>query len=266
MFDKLTLVIICSTNLAVWSGLGADLDAPMTDHAAKRTKRETTLASDITEELRRDIISGSLAPGGKIRLRQVAERFGVGMSPVREALNRLARDRLVNQSDLRGFRVAPISADELDELMRARCWLNETGLRESIKRGGAVWEEAVLLSFHRLSRVPDRLPEPARAGNAAMNPQWEAAHRVFHRSLLEACGSRWIVEFCDQLFDVADIYRHVARASPLASSREPVDEHRAIMEAAIARDADRAVDLLNRHFLHTVTLYHDAVATMTRDG
>jgi GntR family transcriptional regulator, carbon starvation induced regulator len=234
----------------------------MIDSASKRTKRETTLASDITEELRRDIISGSLAPGGKIRLREVAERFGVGMSPVREALNRLSRDRLVNQSDLRGFRVAPISEGELDELMRARCWLNETGLRESIKRGDAAWEEAVLLSFHRLSRVPDRLP----LSRTAVNPEWEAAHRVFHRSLLEACGSRWVVEFCDQLFDVADIYRHVARASPEASMREPIDEHRAIMEATIARDADKAVDLLNRHFMRTVTLYKDAVAAMNKEG
>jgi GntR family carbon starvation induced transcriptional regulator len=230
----------------------------MTDAAAKRTKRETTLASDITEELRRDIISGGLAPGGKIRLRQVAERFGVGMSPVREALNRLSRDRLVNQSDLRGFRVAPVSEGELDELMRARCWLNEIGLRQSIARGDAAWEEAVVVAFHRLSRVPDRLgPSPT-----AVNPAWEAAHRVFHRSLLEACSSHWIVDFCDQLFDLADIYRHVSRTARDALTREPLDEHRAIMEATVARDADKAVDLLNRHFLQTASLYKDAVAAM----
>jgi GntR family carbon starvation induced transcriptional regulator len=237
----------------------------MIDSDSKRAKRETTLASDITEELRRDIISGSLAPGGKIRLRQVAERFGVGMSPVREALNRLSRDRLVDQSDLRGFRVAPISESELDELMRARCWLNEIGLRQSIERGKAAWEEAVLLSFHRLSRVPERLPAADISIRPAINPAWEAAHRVFHRSLLAGCGSRWIVDFCDQLFDVADIYRAVARASPQASAREPTDEHRAIMEAAVARDADQAVDGLNRHFMRTVTLYKDAVAAMNKE-
>jgi GntR family carbon starvation induced transcriptional regulator len=231
----------------------------MIDSTAKRTKRETTLASDITEELRRDIISGSLAPGGKIRLRQVAERFGVGMSPVREALNRLSRDRLVDQSDLRGFRVAPISEAELDELMRARCWLNETGLRQSIARGDAAWEEAVVVAFHRLSRVPDRLTPTG----TAVNPEWEAAHRVFHRSLLEACGSHWIVDFCDQLFDLADIYRHVSRAARAAVTREPTDEHRNIMEATIARDADKAVDLLNRHFMRTASLYKDAIAAMT---
>src|SRR4051812_35879179 len=230
----------------------------MSDTAAKRAKRETTLASDITEELRRDIISGSLAPGGKIRLRQVAERFGVGMSPVREALNRLSRDRLVDRSDLRGFRVAPISEAELDELMRARCWLNETGLRQSIARGKAAWEEAVVLAFHRLSRVTDRLTPT----DTAVNPEWEAAHRVFHRSLLDACGSHWIVDFCDQLFDLADIYRHVSRAARDAQSREPTDEHRAIMEATIARDADKAVELLNHHFLRTAALYKDAVAAM----
>lgn len=225
----------------------------MTD--GKRIKRETTLASDITEELRRDIISGSLAPGGKIRLRQVAERFGVGMSPVREALNRLSRDKLVRQSDLRGFRVAPISQTELDELMRARSWLNEVGLRESIRRGDSAWEEAVVLSFHRLSRHPHRLPGP----DARMNPEWEAAHRLFHRSLLTGCNSHWIVDFCEQLFDVADIYRHLARSTPGAIAREQDDEHRFIMEATIARKADEAVDLLNRHFRRTVELYKTAI-------
>jgi DNA-binding GntR family transcriptional regulator len=222
----------------------------------KRAKRETTLASDITEELRRDIINGSLAPGGKIRLREVAQRFGVGMSPVREALNRLSRDRLVDQSDLRGFRVAPISEGDLDELMRARCWLNEIGLRESITRGDAAWEETVVLAFHRMSRLPRRIT----ATDTKVNPDWEAAHRVFHRSLLLACGSRWIIDFCDQLFDVADIYRHVARTTPEAVARESMQEHRFIMEATIARDADKAVDLLNHHFMKTVTFYKSAVS------
>ena len=236
--------------------------AAMSDETIKRPKRETTLASNLTEEIRRDIISGGLVPGGKIRLREVAQRYGVGMSPVREALNRLSRDRLVDQSDLRGFRVAPISAAELDELMRARCWLNEIGLRESIRNGDAAWEEAVLLSFHRLSRLPRRLVP----GQRAVNPEWEAAHRNFHRSLLQACGSRWIVEFCDQLFDVADIYRHVARSTLEAAAREGEDEHRALMEAAVSRDADRAVELLNRHFLRTVTLYKSALAAGDRGG
>jgi DNA-binding GntR family transcriptional regulator len=227
----------------------------MTDDTAKRAKRETTLASNITEELRRDIISGDLAPGVKIRLREMAQRYGVGMSPVREALNRLSRDRLVDQNDLRGFRVAPISESDLDELMRARCWINETGLRQSIRHGDAAWEETVVLAFHRLSRLPRRI-NPA---DVRINPEWEAAHRNFHRSLLQGCGSHWIVDFCDQLFDVADIYRNVARSAQQATQREGENEHRSIMEATVARDGDKAVALLNGHLMRTVTLYKAAL-------
>jgi len=234
----------------------------MIDGPVRRPKRETTLASSITAELRRDIISGGLAPGEKIRLREVAQRFGVGMSPVREALNRLSRDRLVHQSDLRGFRVAPISEVELEELMRARCWLNEIGLRESIARGDVAWEESVILAYHRMSRLPRRLVPT----DHAVNPEWEEAHRAFHRSLIQGCGSRWIVDFCDQLFDVADIYRSVARAVPEALAREPEDEHGFIMQAVIARNAEKAVSLLNNHIQRTVTLYKRAVETVRKEA
>jgi GntR family carbon starvation induced transcriptional regulator len=216
-----------------------------------------TLASSTYARLRRDIIEGAFAPGSKLRMRQLCDRYAVGFSPIREALNRLLHDGLVRQTDLRGFAAAPLSGAELDELTKTRCWLNELALRQSIEYGDSAWEEQVVLTYHRLSRIPLWIPgeDPANRG---VNPAWEIAHRAFHASLISACGSSWLLGFCEQLFDVADRYRNLSH-SPAVRRERQSDEHRPIMEATIARDAERAVQLLTQHLLRTAELGHRAL-------
>jgi len=234
----------------------------MSTETGTHQKRSETHVSAITKELRRDIITGQLPPGGKLKVRQLAERFGVGLSPIRESLNRLSREWLVHHNELRGFSVSSVSERDLDELMRARCWLNERALRESIAHGDSAWEENVLLAYHRLSRIPRINPN----SGPLVNPVWEVAHRVFHRNLINGCGSHWVIDICDQLFDVSDIYRHIARATPAQNDREHGDEHKPIMEAALARDADRAVELLVAHFMLTAELCREPLRRLATEG
>ncbi|MDT3683979.1 MAG: GntR family transcriptional regulator [Pseudorhodoplanes sp.] len=218
-------------------------------------KQGETLTSAVFDALRRAVITGEFAPGEKLRVRQLAERFGTGLSPIREALNRLLRDGLVEQSDLRGFSVAPTTEADLDELTKARIWANEKALRESIAHGDAAWEESVLIAYHRLSRIEARL----ESSPPDIDPAWDAAHATFHRQLTAACGSRWLIGFCTQLFDLADRYRHLSRLAPQAGMRRRNDEHRMIMEATVARDADKAAALLSEHFLTTARLSRAAL-------
>jgi GntR family transcriptional regulator, carbon starvation induced regulator len=206
-----------------------------------RENEAATLASTVYEQLRRDIVSVRLEPGEKLRVEALRTRYGVGGSPVREALNRLSAEGLVWQQDQKGFRVAPVSQQELEELTRTRCWVNETALRDSIECGDQVWEEAIVLAFHRLSRTPGRL------GDGSLNPAWEKQHRAFHAALISACRSRWLLNFAEMLFDCADRYRHLADAVRPRSKRNVEAEHRGILEATIARQADKAVALLNAH-------------------
>lgn len=201
-----------------------------------------TLASRAFQRLRRDIIEGVFPAGEKLRIRPLCERYGVGVSPMREALNRLSRDDLVEQTDLRGFSVAAVSEEDLTELTRARIWMNGVALRESIARGDAAWEESVILTYYRMSRIP-------RAA-LSRDPAWEAAHRGFHTALIAACGSRWLIRACEQLFDAADRYRYLSRAAGDAEGPRQ-DEHRPMMEAAVARETEMAVHLLEAHFLRT---------------
>ena len=214
--------------------------------SSKVVKVHGTLASAAYERLRHEVMTAQLLPGQKLNIRQLCERYEMGLSPVREALNRLLRDGLITQADQQGFRVAPIGVEQLDELTRTRCWLNELALRESIAHGDAAWEEGVVLACHRLLRLPR---DPLDGDTPLRNLDWEDAHRAFHESLLAACRSQWLLGFCDQLFGAAERYRHISRISRQSERRR--DEHKQIMEASVARNADLAVQLLSQHFRAT---------------
>lgn len=200
-------------------------------------ERPTTLASAVYERLRRDIVSAVLLPGERLGMDALRSRYEVGGSPLREALNRLVSEGLVTQEDQKGFRVAPVSVQELRELTHTRQLINEIALRESMRNGDAAWEEGVVVAYHRLARVP---------GEQGKTPESERLHREFHRALIVGCGSRLILQMTQQLFDQAKRYQmlSISRGAP---PRDGNKEHRLIMEAVLARDIERAVKLANDH-------------------
>lgn len=213
-----------------------------------------TLASSVYDLMRQDILSGELPPGEKLRVEYLRDRYGVGASPIREALNRLSVDGVVMRVDQKGFRVAEVSVAELDELIKTRCWLEEMAIRESINAGDDAWEEQLVLAFHRLSKTP----RSADQVTYAINPDWEVLHRAFHLSLIGACGSRWLVSYCEQLNDLADRYRQLA-VRVAYPRRNELDEHKAIMDAAVNRDADSAVEVLMDHYRRTADIIRESV-------
>jgi DNA-binding GntR family transcriptional regulator len=221
---------------------------PTLDLTANEEHKET-LASAAYDRLRREIITVSIPPGEKLHIRSLCDRFGVGLSPMREALSRLSSEGLVSQSDHRGFAVAGLSEEDLVDLTRARCWVNELAVRNSIAHGDAAWEESVVLSFHRLSRTP----RFETASGDERSPAWETAHRKFHSSLIAASGSRRLEQYCEHLFDSSERYRHVGRKAGIKGENRD-QEHRALMEAVVARDADAAGRLIKTHFEHTAEL------------
>ncbi len=212
--------------------------------ADKNRAGPETLASSAYERLRFDVISGVFEPGSKLLIRELCERYGIGLGPVREALNRMSRDGLVQQNDQRGFSVTPVTEQDLEDITRVRCWANAEALRGAITKGDQAWEENLVLALHRMHRMP--LPTDDKP-----NAERERAHRIFHHALISACGSKWLLDYCEQLFDAADRYRFLSRRQyGIAAKR--TDGHKEIMEAALRRDADEAVRLLNDHFTQTL--------------
>jgi DNA-binding GntR family transcriptional regulator len=211
-----------------------------------------TRATSVFDALRADIVGGCFEPGGKLAIEALAERYGASATPLREALNRLVADGLVERREQRGFAVAPISAADLAEITKTRCWLEEIALRQSIAARDAQWEEALVLAHHRLARTPRSLSET----HFEDNPAWEPLHRAFHRALIAGCGSRWLLGFCEQLADQHHRYRRLS--APRAFAKRGVkSEHQALLEAAVAGQADEAVALLRAHFERTARILLD---------
>ncbi len=208
-----------------------------------------TLASSIYERLRDEIVAGGLAPGEKLRIDALKQRYGLGTSPIREALNRLSTERLVVQLDQRGFIVAPVSLEELQELTETRCALYELLLPRSLERGDAAWEEGVVLALHRLRRAEWMIGDPPR-----LNPAAREAHRDFHRSLIAACGLPPLVSFMDTLFDFSDRYRLLSQRVSEAPERDIDTEHSSMADAAINRHVEEAIELAQTHVRHTAEL------------
>ncbi|KAA2212190.1 GntR family transcriptional regulator [Teichococcus oryzae] len=205
-----------------------------------------TLATAVHRRLREDILSGRLPPGQKLKLRDLAQNYGAGASPMREALSRLAAEGLAEQLEHRGFRVATAAPGQLHGLIRSRVLAECAALRESIRRGDAAWEEALLLAEHRLSRAARSL-DPHRF---VSNPEWEACHLRFHQALLSACDAPPLLSFCDRLREEAQRYR--ALSNILAyPGRDVAAEHVALARATLDRDAEQAVALLAQHYERT---------------
>lgn len=206
----------------------------------------STRTLDLYDKLREDLLSGRLKPGQKLQMRFLMDAYQAGQTPLREALNRLTSEGLVEAREQRGFLVSPVSRSELQELTMTRCWLEGLALRKSMEAATPAWEEALVVAHHRLSRTPRSLnPEQFED-----NPEWERLHRIFHRTLISQCGSTPLIGFCDHLADQLYRYRRVSirRAFP---TRKVADEHQAIVTAVLDREVDRAVALLERHYQQT---------------
>ncbi len=211
-----------------------------------------TRATTLYDQLRCDLLAGLHEPGSRLAIEALGERYASSQTPLREALNRLVADGLVQRREQRGFAVTEISASDLDEITRTRCWLEEIALRESIAARSPAWEEALVLAHHRLSRTPRSL----REDRFEDNPDWEPLHRAFHRALIGNCGSRWLLGFCEQLADQHHRYRRLS--APRAFHKRGVKgEHQALLDAALAGDADKAVALLKSHFERTARVILD---------
>jgi DNA-binding GntR family transcriptional regulator len=208
--------------------------------------RDPTLATSVHRRLREDILSGRLPPGLKLKLRDLAESYGAGASPMREALSKLAAEGLAERLEHRGFRVAAAAPCQLEGLIRSRVLAECAALRESIRQGDAAWEDSVVLAEHRLNRVARSL-DPRRF---ATNPEWEACHRHFHQVVLAACGAPQLLAFCDRLREEAQRYRALANTMAYPD-RDVAAEHAAIARAALDRDAEAATALLAQHYERT---------------
>lgn len=215
---------------------------------------ERTLSAGVAGRLRADILNGVLEPGRRLAMAELTERYGAGMSPVREALSRLVGEGLVQTEGQRGFRVAAMSRADFNEIVMLRQMVEERGVRAAIENGDETWEASLVAAFHLLERrLASLLEQMSDASLAA----YEESHRKFHFAIIAGAGSARLSRMQQRLYEEARRYRllfykqHVAGSS--IEFAESAGVHREILDAVLARDAERAAEILRKH----VTLIDD---------
>ena len=202
--------------------------------------------------LRADILAGRQRPGARLPFAELSTRYEASMGVVREALTRLTAEGLVDSEPQYGFRVVPLSVADLEHLTDARAAIETLVLRQAVEHGDVTWESQVLAAHHRLERTPQMAADdPAR-----LNDDWTTAHAGYHHALLVGCPNPRLLAIAESLRDSAELYRRWS--VPLAHShRDIAGEHRAILDAVLAHDADAATAALAAHVRTTANILLD---------
>ncbi len=200
-----------------------------------------SLAAGVHAQLRLDILERRLTPGARLSPAELAKRLGVGVNVIREALALLATQNLVRVERNRGFYATTLSPETRTDLTAARKINEGAALRLAVERGGADWESQILAAHHRMATQPMYRPDdPAPRTN-----NWTAAHRAFHHTLIEAAGNHVLLEICRRLSGAAQLHRACSDSD--GSGRDVRAEHEALLDAALARQAQRTVALFEAH-------------------
>jgi DNA-binding GntR family transcriptional regulator len=199
------------------------------------------LGAETLVRLRRDILSARLAPGARLPLKFLTDSYGVGVTPLREALTLLCGAGLVVQETQRGFRVAPASRADLVDVAQCRRRLETMALALSIRRGDTLWRRQVGRMRRAFAEVAAREDDVG-----PIDDIWEDRHSRYHFALISACGSGALLSFCAQLHDRFDRYRRLALPSK-AIMAGIAGDHDDIADAALTGAVAHAVALLDRH-------------------
>lgn len=210
-----------------------------------------SLGEFMLQRLRADIINTELEPGAKLALHQLAKQYGIGVTPLRDALGQLAGDGLVVMESQKGFRVAPVSREDLRDLCDIRLKIELMALDLAFDRADEAWDERMDRAHAAFVRIKARVGD-----DAPINGEWEQTHRELHMALLSACRSPTLTRICTQIYDRIHRYRRIALPSKSYMGGIS-DDHLEINRAAHARDKGACRALLQGHIVESNRLIEE---------
>ncbi|MGK8932992.1 DNA-binding transcriptional regulator CsiR [Pluralibacter gergoviae] len=209
--------------------------------------------------LKNDIIRGVYQPDEKLRMSLLTSRYQLGVGPLREALSQLVAEQLVTVVNQKGYRVAPMSGQELLDIFDARANTEAMLVELAIARGDDAWEAEILARAHMLAKL-----EAVDASEQLLD-EWDQRHQAFHTAIVAGCGSRYLLQMRERLFDLAARYRFIWLRKTVLSVEmleDKHDQHQMLVEAILARDAARASELMRQHLLTPIPIIQQAMESL----
>ncbi len=202
--------------------------------------KTVSLSDQVFEHLETDILSGKYRRGEIVTELQLCSELGVSRTPVREALRRLFQEHLIEDTP-KGTMVLGITPKDYLDMSEIRLRIEELAVRGFVANmtedNRKELNEAVDFQEFYLTRGDvDHL---------------RALDGQFHEIIYSGCGSRVLQDTLAPLHKKIQQYRHNALQAPLRA-KNSVQEHRAILEAITARDADLAVEKMRQHIENAI--------------
>lgn len=212
---------------------------PKTMAAGESDVRPLTRTEWAEDRLRRAIISGRLAPGERILVEQLASKWHLSATPLREALRTLAGQGLIVLDAQRGARVAEVSVREMMEVYELRLIVEPYALRLSIEADEPAWRSGLGRAWESL--------RAAHASSPKTPVDLEPAHTDFHLALVAGCGSDVLIRTASLLATQALRFRTLIAPRRPGGNKQSALEHRRLCELALAGQADEATAFLATH-------------------
>jgi DNA-binding GntR family transcriptional regulator len=199
-----------------------------------------TIGSSTYQKIKRDIIFGELEPGSKLKLEALKLRYSTSPSTLRETLSRLASEGFVEAPEQRGFRVTPVSEDDLIEIGKLRVLLECHALKLSLENGDTDWEGNLVAAHHKLHLMEQKM----LSGDESEKETWKRYDWEFHLAMIEACNNKNLLSLHAVMYD-----KYLRYQMLVLTYRGGIaaDEHREMFEVALARDTKTASALLEKH-------------------
>ncbi|MGY3504683.1 GntR family carbon starvation induced transcriptional regulator [Bradyrhizobium sp. USDA 4471] len=173
---------------------------PAPERTLERLPTEAgTLSERAANLIEQDILAGHLAPGSRLGIVDLVQRYDIGATPLREGLSRLMSRGLIVGIGQRGFRVAEVSREDLADITCMRTAVEIEAVRLAILRGDVAWEANIVSALHQMRRHIERTGNEFREGAA----DFDRLHKGFHTALLAACGSQRMLAAHSDLYDQA---------------------------------------------------------------
>ncbi|WP_027716071.1 GntR family transcriptional regulator [Desulfuromonas sp. TF] len=201
----------------------------------KPIERHQTLREKILETIREAILRGALKPGEKVAEPELAERFGISRTPIREAFRQLESEGYLTVIPRKGAVVTALSERDVEEFYAIK----------SILEGYAARMAAVNLSskdIDRLEAINDRLEQLARDGDVKT---FFRVHNEFHELFIRAAGNEKLLELIGQLLMKFNRLRMASLSLP-GRMEISVNEHKKILEAFKSNDGEKANQLVSK--------------------
>jgi GntR family transcriptional regulator, carbon starvation induced regulator len=199
-----------------------------------------TLATQCFSKIRDLILSGDILPGEKLKGDALKQQLNVGLSPIREALSRLATTDLVSFEDKKGFSVVLLTDYEVKDIIQTYGKIECLALENAIENGGDKWEENIIAALYSLSKVETK--------TKVAYGIWAPKNAAFHDAIISACDSASLIHIRNELHQMNEwfirlSYKFADKQTLLANHQE----HKKIANEVIAKRKTLASNHLYAH-------------------